>query len=101
MKGELEDEVGKLGFRHCVILRPGLIGGNRQESRPAEAVLRSVANGLRWVGGGKLADFWSQDADVIARAAIKAGVECDEGKREEGVWIVGQGEIVALGKKEE
>jgi uncharacterized protein YbjT (DUF2867 family) len=98
MKGELEDAVKALGFRHTVIVRPGLIGGRREESRPAEAVLRSVAGTLKgWVPG--FVGLWSQDADVIARAAVRAGLECAEGKRAEGVWELGRNEIVELGRE--
>ncbi|KNG50831.1 d-3-phosphoglycerate dehydrogenase [Stemphylium lycopersici] len=100
MKGELEDEVKKLGFKHTVILRPGLIVGDRQESRPAEAAFRAIAKGLKGLASsGKLTDWWAQDAGVIARAAVQAGVRCLEGKREGGVWMVGMGEIVELGKE--
>lgn len=98
MKGELEEAVKALGFKHTVILRPGLIVGDREESRPAEAAFRGLAKGLKGlVGSGMLTDSWAQDADVIARAAVQAGVTCLEGKREEGVWMV-SGEIVELGK---
>lgn len=100
MKGELEEKVKALGFKHTVILRPGLIVGTRQESRPAEAALRYVAGGLSKLSGS-LVDFWAQDADVIAKAAVEAGLQCVEGKREAGVWEVGQAEIVRLGKKTE
>lgn len=100
MKGELEDAVSKLGFPHCVILRPGLLVGRREESRWPEAVMRGVANGLGAVSGGHLKDFWAQDADVVGRAAVAAGWECLEGKREGkgGVWWVEQSEIMALGR---
>jgi len=40
MKGELEDSVNALGFDHTIILRPGLIVGGREESRPTEFVIR-------------------------------------------------------------
>ncbi|RMZ68361.1 hypothetical protein GMOD_00009980 [Pyrenophora seminiperda CCB06] len=100
MKGELEDGVKKLGFKHTVILRPGLIVGERVESRPAEAALRWVARGLGGVSY-KAVDWWAQDAGVIGRAAVEAGVRCLEGKRGEGVWEVGMGEIVELGRKRE
>jgi hypothetical protein len=98
MKGELEDKVKELGFKHTVILRPGLIGGKREESRPAEAVMRALAGGLRGFVPG-FVDLWSQDADVIARAAINAGLECEGGGRKEGVWELGRNEIVSLGKE--
>ena len=97
MKGELEDGVQALGFKHTVILRPGLIVGERTESRPAEAVVRGIAKSLRSLTPA-LTDFWAQDASVIARAAVNAGVMCLEGKHEDGVWIMGQAEIVAHGK---
>ena len=100
MKGELEEAVKGLGFKHTVILRPGLIVGDREESRPAEAAFRNLARGLKGLAGsGKLTDWWAQDAGVIARAAVQAGVECVEGKREEGVWMLDMGEIVKLGKE--
>jgi uncharacterized protein YbjT (DUF2867 family) len=100
MKGELEEAVKGLGFKHTVILRPGLIVGDRTESRPAEAALRGLAKGLKGLAGsGKLTDWWAQDAGVIARAAVQAGVKCIEGKREEGVWMLEMGDIVELGKQ--
>lgn len=100
MKGELEDKVKGLGFAHTVILRPGLIMGDRQESRPAEAALRGLAGLLKKVSP-VLTDSWGQDAKVIARAAVRAGVACLEGKGEAGeggVWILEQADIVKLGK---
>lgn len=97
MKGELEDAVKALEFKHTVILRPGLIVGDRNESRPTEAALRGIAKGLRSLTPA-LTNFWAQDASVIARAAVNAGVQCVEGKKEAGVWELGQGDIVSLGK---
>lgn len=97
MKGELEESVKKLGFEHTVILRPGLIVGGREESRPAEAVARTIAGFAGMLGHG-LKDSWAQDADVIARAAVASGLQALEGKVEEKVWMVGQSEIVRLGR---
>lgn len=97
MKGELEEAVKALEFKHTVILRPGLIVGDRSESRPAEAVVRGIAKGLRSLTPA-LTNFWAQDASVIARAAVNAAVQCVEGKKEAGVWELGQPDIIALGK---
>lgn len=103
MKGELEDAVIALGFEKTAILRPGLIVGGREKSRVVEQPMHYVANFLGAVSGGKLKSFWAQDADVIARAAVKVGLEDDvwEGKgSEEGgrkVWTLMQADIVALG----
>ncbi|KAH7397286.1 NAD dependent epimerase/dehydratase family protein-like protein [Pyrenochaeta sp. MPI-SDFR-AT-0127] len=98
MKGELEDAVKALEFKHTVILRPGLIVGERTESRPAENVFRGIAKGLRSLTPA-LTNFWAQDASVIARAAVNASVQCLEGKKEAGVWELGQADIVTLGKE--
>jgi HIM1 len=100
MKGQLEEEVQKLGFKNTVIVRPGLIMGSREDSRPAEYAIRLVAKGMGALGGGALTDWWAQDADVIAKAAVNAGLQCVEGKRESGAWFVEQKDIVRLGKKE-
>lgn len=97
MKGKLEDDVTALGFKHTVFVRPGLILGAREDKRPAEFALQSVAKLFRAMTP-KLTDFWAQDAATIARAAVNAGVQCVEGKREEGVWVLGQAEINAMGK---
>lgn len=99
MKGELEDEVKDLGFDHCVIVRPGLIVGDRNDSRPPEFVFRKVANACGALSSG-LKDFWAQDATVIARAAVAAGLTCEEGKREKGVWTLSQADVLRLGRQE-
>jgi uncharacterized protein YbjT (DUF2867 family) len=98
MKGQLEDDVKALGFKHTVIVRPGLILGGRQDSRPAEFAIQSVARLFRKVTPA-LTDFWAQDAAIIARAAINAGAQCLDGKREEGAWVLSQADINALGKE--
>ena len=72
--------------------------GKREEMRGAEGVLRGLAKALGSVSKGWLTDWWAQDADVIGRAAVSAGMMCAEGKREEGVWVIEQSEIVRLGR---
>lgn len=107
MKGELEDAVIALGFDKTVILRPGLIVGGREKPRMVEQPLHYVANFFGGISGGKLKNFWAQDADVIARAAIRAGTDNSvwEGKGlEEGgkiIWALTQADIVAVGMKQE
>lgn len=99
MKGELEESVKELGFEHTVILRPGLIVGSREESRPAEFVVRKIAGFAGMLGNG-FKDGWAQDAEVIARAAVASGLQALEGKVEDKVWMVGQSDIVRLGRTE-
>ncbi|KAG0646027.1 fmp52 [Hyphodiscus hymeniophilus] len=99
MKGELEDGVSALGFDHTIILRPGLIVGSREESRPAEAVVRKIAGFAGMLGHG-FKDFWAQDAEIIAKAAVAGGLMALEGKVEEKVLILAQSDIVRLGRTE-
>ena len=101
MKGDIEEDVKALGFERTVILRPGLIAGTREESRPAEAALRFVAG---WAGKlhSSLKDGWAQDADVIAQAAVKAGLMALEGDVPAGsekVWYIEGRGIIDLAKK--
>jgi len=99
MKGELEDSVKSLNFDHTIILRPGLIVGTRGESRKAEFVIRKIA-GLVGMFSHILKDPWAQDADVIAKAAVTAGLKALENKDTPKVWVIGQSEIVKLGRTE-
>ena len=96
VKGELEEAVKKLGFEHCVMLRPGLIVGGREDSRPPEYVFQTVTNAMGAVGT-KAKDVWAQDADVVANAAVNAGLHCIEGKQDTSVWLLAQADIVRLG----
>ena len=98
LKFEIEEAAKALDFKHLVLLKPGMIIGDRAESRPIEAVFRGLARGVGKLSGGLLKDFWAQDADVIARAAVNAGLECLDGQAPAGkVWMVSQAEIIKLG----
>ena len=102
MKGELDEAVKGIGFgRSVIILKPGLLVGEREDSRPGEFAARRVAGFLGWVSGGKLMDGWAQDAGTVARAAVRAALEAvEDGQGKGGVRILGQSEIVRLGKVE-
>ncbi len=103
MKAELEEDVKSLGFEKTVIVRPGLLVGDRRESRPAEAVMRGVAKVFGGVSAGLLKDWWAQDVDVVGRAAVTAGLRCLDGQGEgskEGVWVLNQADVVRLGRTE-
>lgn len=102
MKGEIEEDIKALGFEHMVILRPGLIAGTREESRPLEAGIRFIAG---WAGKlhSSLKDGWAQEADVIGKAAVNAGLKALEGKVPAGsekVWTIEGRNIITLAKDE-
>ena len=122
MKGELENEVKALlekkenRVKHVIILKPGLIVGEREDSRPVEFAARKVAGLMGWVNPG-LQDFWAQDARVFGTGGGgfrgggggggglggggggegKGGLEGAEIPR---VWELGQRDIVRLGRTE-
>lgn len=100
MKGEIERDVLALEFDHTVILRPGLIGGRREESRPAEAVIRWIADAMGKISGGLLKDFWTQDADVIGRAAVRVGLRAQRGELAGKRTILSGKDILELGRAE-
>ncbi|KIW15910.1 hypothetical protein PV08_05960 [Exophiala spinifera] len=100
MKGEIEDVVTALEFEHTIIVRPGLIVGERDHNRGVlEHSLRSFANALGHLHHS-LKDAWAQDADTIARATVAAAAEVEKGEVKDKVWILQQKDIVRLGKTE-
>ena len=99
LKGDVEEAFKAIGFSHTIIVRPGLLIGERNDTRLAEAFLRKIASGFGAVSQ-KLVDFWAQDAQVIARASVSSVAEAAEGKREEGLWVIEQADIVRLGRTE-
>ena len=99
MKAELEDAVKELKFEHTVILKPGLLLGKRVNSRPPEAFFQGIAAGMGALSH-RLTDFWTQDADVVGKAAVAAARRCASGERKGGEWVVHQSEIVRLGRTE-
>ena len=79
IKGELEDAAGKLTFKSIRILQPGILDGERPESRPVEKLAISVARGLIHIPG--LKRFRPIHADTVAKAMINACVDKTAGVR--------------------
>jgi uncharacterized protein YbjT (DUF2867 family) len=100
MKGQIEEDIKGLEFEHTVILQPGLITGNREESRPAEAVIRKIAGGLGMISSHFLKDGWAQDADVIAKAAVSAGLKALNGEVPNKVLMINGRDIIRQAQNE-
>jgi uncharacterized protein YbjT (DUF2867 family) len=100
MKGELDEAVQQIGFVHVIILKPGLLVGTREDSRPGEFMGRSVASFLGKISGGILKDSWAQDADVVARAAVSALLDVMEKRNNENVRILNQQDVIRLRRTE-
>jgi uncharacterized protein YbjT (DUF2867 family) len=77
MKGSLEDDVQKLPFRKCIIIRPGLLSGDRKESRPGEKwgeIALRIVNAI-----GLFKQYRPIPADSVAQAMIVASGLQDSG----------------------
>ncbi|KAL2811511.1 hypothetical protein BJX63DRAFT_275637 [Aspergillus granulosus] len=101
MKAEIEEDIKALGFERTVILRPALITGQREESRPLEAAARFVVGAIGKLHSG-LKDGLAQDADVIGKAAVNAGLKALNGDVPAGsekVWILHGSDIIQHGKE--
>jgi uncharacterized protein YbjT (DUF2867 family) len=98
MKAELEEAVKALEIPYTILVRPGMLVGDRSDSRPAEAIFRNVAKGLGAISKRWLTDWWAQDADVIGKAAVAAALQCHESKRQPGLWLLEQCDIIKLGR---
>jgi uncharacterized protein YbjT (DUF2867 family) len=66
-KGELERDIQAVGISSLTIIRPGMIGGNREEFRPAERVILPLAALLKPVLPRSL---WINHPENIARVMI-------------------------------
>ncbi|KAG5999650.1 hypothetical protein E4U21_006540 [Claviceps maximensis] len=97
MKNGVEDAIQELGFEHAIILRPGMILGEREQSRLAEGIFQKMVRGLGMVNTG-LQNAVGQDAEVIARAAIRAAQLAEESRAPDKYWVLGASEIVKLGQ---
>ncbi|KAH6618067.1 hypothetical protein B0J18DRAFT_270138 [Chaetomium sp. MPI-SDFR-AT-0129] len=100
MKQGVEDTVKELGFDTAIVLRPGMILGEREVPHQGGPLLTGSVKALgRWFGIG-VQDSLGQDAEVIARAAVHAAKIAEEGKAPEKYWVLEQRDIVRLGRTE-
>lgn len=86
VKGELERDLAAVGFRSLTLVRPGVIGGDRQETRVGERMAIVALGTLAPVVPKK----WRiNPAETIAKALIEAAT-----KGAPGVHIVGSEALV-------
>ena len=85
VKGEVEQELTGMGFRSLTFARPGLIGGKRDEFRPAE---RIAAAALRLIGPALPRAWRINPAERIAAVMIEAAVA-----GRPGIHIIASGDL--------
>jgi uncharacterized protein YbjT (DUF2867 family) len=85
VKGEVERELSRLGFPSLTILRPGLIGGQRSERRPAELASAAFLGLLAPILPRRLR---INPAGRIARAMVDAALAAPPGEQ-----VIGSAEL--------
>ncbi|TGJ81635.1 hypothetical protein E0Z10_g7125 [Xylaria hypoxylon] len=100
MKNGVEDAIKSLDFKQAIILRPGLLMGEREVAHTGGPLFEALARGVGKHLGQGLQDKFAQDAHVVARAAVNAVKLADEGKAPSKYWVLEQNDIVKLGRDE-
>ena len=75
VKGDTEEALTALGYPALHIFRPGLLLGQRAESRPREALGIALAPFLNPLMLGPAKAYRGIPADTVAAAMISAGTE--------------------------
>ena len=70
VKGEVEQQLGKIGLPRLDVLRPGLLRGAREELRPAERLGMVLSPLADLFMQGQYSKYRSIRADVMARAIV-------------------------------
>ncbi|KAK9244960.1 hypothetical protein V1506DRAFT_283858 [Lipomyces tetrasporus] len=95
MKGELDRDVSEIGFDRTIILRPSMIMGKREESRPWEGAAQGVLSFMKKVPLlGSATRSLGVDAEDVAKAALKA-IQ----KSGSGIEIYGNEDILKMAKE--
>ena len=72
IRGELDRDVKKLGFKRIIILKPSLLAGKRENRRAGEELYARVLNGLKWLPGArKYRPIHAEVVAVAMRNAVK------------------------------
>jgi uncharacterized protein YbjT (DUF2867 family) len=92
-KGEVEEELRRVGFRHLVIARPSLLAGDRaslkQAPRLGEVIALAITRPLAWLIPKAYRPI---EADVLARALVRGVAESKP-----GVTVLSSAQLQDLG----
>ncbi|KAI8945162.1 hypothetical protein F4801DRAFT_569390 [Xylaria longipes] len=97
MKRGVEETIEELGFEHAVILRPGMILGQRETPHPIGPLLNGVIYSLGRITKS-LQDRLGQEAEFVGRAAVRAAQIASDGRAPSKVWVIEGSDIVKLGE---
>ncbi len=90
-KGELEEEIKKLGFRYLTIVRPSLLEGPRTEWRSGEFIARKFMKVINPILVGKLKKFRSVDIEQLTDVMLS-----EASRQDTGLKIIESDEIISM-----
>jgi uncharacterized protein YbjT (DUF2867 family) len=70
VKGEVEDQLARIGFGRTDVLRPGLLVGPRKEARPLERLAQILSPLIDLLLQGKYRRYRSIHVEVLAQAIL-------------------------------
>ena len=79
VKGDVEQHLEEVGFRRLDIIRPGLLLGNRQQSRPIETLLKGVAPIADLLMQGKWRRYRSVPATSVSQCLLILSAQTEPG----------------------
>lgn len=71
MKGELDEAVQKLSFSHCVILRPSILVGERENKRAAEEFANKI---MKFISRFIFRKYRPIEGKIVTRAMINTSI---------------------------
>lgn len=80
VKGEIEDAFEAMGFERLDFIRPGLLLGERQSRRPAEALAQKFAPLFNPLFAGRLRPYRSIRTELVAKAIVRLAGEKNFGR---------------------
>ncbi|KAF7196756.1 Protein fmp52-2, mitochondrial [Pseudocercospora fuligena] len=97
MKVGVENAIRELDFEQAIIVRPGMILGERE--KPKAPFFEWLLSNTHKVSQG-LQDSMGQDQRIIGKAAVAAARQAQEGKAPSKYWVLEQADVVRLGRTE-
>lgn len=77
-KGKMERVIRKMGFSHCIFVRPGPLKGERSKPRSDEQVVQGVFDIIKPLAIGPLAHLTPIPAEEVARSMLDLSLLAEE-----------------------
>ena len=80
-KGKVEEAIQSLNFETCIIFRPSMLMGQRNEKRMAESIGQWIMQRTQWLMTGKLRKYRPIEGKQVAKATVYYYKKMDVGHR--------------------